>query len=451
MAVNDAKPQGLVEHLPCVSSNGPVSFSDIVDPSEVATAMILAESSSQLFHEAGVWIPLTQEWVVSSNRLSTSKTGDITKEPLKQRAIMSAIGVNGGSRSLDTLEEQGLIMGNGGTSDGKGGAYICSQGLGTQGGSIWRIHSTPTLQTSELVVKSAPFKYLTKDPIGVVKPDMGLDFNSPNDVVLYKKKWLLFTDPTYGNEQAFRTTRQLDGIIWYASVASSSRRSYPVPFCCCLKSKQQQKRTQIVGALIVFTDPTYGYEQSFRTTRQLDEIIWYASVASCFKSEQQQKRTQIVGALIVDGVVKPNGICLSPDDTTLYVTDTGYVMGNGAVDEMRPRHVLAYDIHLGRSKEAGDKEIVPIVSNPRVIIEFKEEAKGIVPDGIKLDADGNIYIGAGDGVRVYTPDGTFLGTLGVEGGAANICFGGKDLKELVILNETRAIKVQMKKSGVKLT
>jgi len=403
MAVNDAKPQGLVEHLPCVSSNGPVSFSDIVDPSEVATAMILAESSSQLFHEAGVWIPLTQEWVVSSNRLSTSKTGDITKEPLKQRAIMSAIGVNGGSRSLDTLEEQGLIMGNGGTSDGKGGAYICSQGLGTQGGSIWRIHGTPTLQTSELVVKSAPFKYLTKDPIGVVKPDMGLDFNSPNDVVLYKKKWLLFTDPTYGNEQAFRTTRQLDGIIWYASVASSSRRSYPVPFCCCLKSKQQQKRTQIVGALIV------------------------------------------------DGVVKPNGICLSPDDTTLYVTDTGYVMGNGAVDELRPRHVLAYDIHLGCSKEAGDKEIVPIVSNPRVIIEFKGEAKGIIPDGIKLDEDGNIYIGAGDGVRVYTPDGTFLGTLGVEGGAANICFGGKDLKELVILNETRAIKVQMKKSGVKLT
>eukprot|EP00978_Attheya_sp_CCMP212_P009946 scaffold23771_cov51-Attheya_sp.AAC.1 len=406
MAVNDAKP--LVEYLPCVSSNGPVSFSDIVDPSEVATAMILAESSSPLFHEAGVWIPLTQEWVVSSNRLSTSETGDLTTEPLQQRSIVSAIGVNGGSRSLDTLEEQGLIMGNGGTSDGKGGAYMCSQGLGTKGGSIWRIHGTPTLQTSELVVKSAPLKYLTKDPIGVVKPDMGLDFNSPNDVILYKEKLLLFTDPTYGYEQSFRTTRELNGIVWYASVASSSvasssRGSYPFPFCCCSKG------------------------------------------------EQQQKGTQIVDALIVDGVVKPNGICLSHDDTILYVTDTGYVSGNGDMDDMRPRHVLAYDIHLGPSKEAGDKEIVPIVSNPRVIIDFKGEAKGIVPDGIKLDADGNIYIGAGDGVRVYTPDGTLLGTLGVEGGAANICFGGNDLKELVILNETRAIKVQMKKSGVKLT
>jgi gluconolactonase len=407
MAVDDAKP--LVEHLPCVSSNGTVSFSDIVDPSEVATAMVLAESSSQLFHEAGVWIPLTQEWVVTSNRLSSSdsvddETGDISKEPLKQRVIVSAIGVNGGSRSLDTLEELGLIMGNGGTSDGKGGAYICSQGLGTRGGSIWHIHGTSTLDTPELVVKSAPLKYLTKDsPIGIVKRDMGLDFNSPNDVVLYKKKWLLFTDPTYGYEQSFRTTRHLDGNIWYASVASSNTPgSYPFPFCCCLKG------------------------------------------------EHEQNRTQIVGALIVDGLVKPNGICISPDDTTLYVTDTGYVSGNGEVDDMRPRHVLAYDIHLGRSKEAGHTEMVPIVANPRVIIEFTEDAKG-VPDGIKVDADGNIYIGAGDGVRVYTPDGTFLGTLGVEGGAPNLCFGGKDLKELLILNETRAIKVQMKKSGVKLT
>jgi gluconolactonase len=85
-----------------------------------------------------------------------------------------------------------------------------------------------------------------------------------------------------------------------------------------------------------------------------------------------------------------------------------------------------------------------------VLFEFSCEHQG-VPDGIKVDRKGNIYVGADDGVRVYTEDGTHLGVLGVEGGVSNLCFGGHDLKDLLVLNETRAIRVRVGIAGVKLS
>ena len=86
--------------------------------------------------------------------------------------------------------------------------------------------------------------------------------------------------------------------------------------------------------------------------------------------------------------------------------------------------------------------------NPRVLVDLRKEADALgYPDGIKCDEHGNIYTGCGGGVRVYEPDGTFLGRFAIEGGVANLCFGGPDGKTLLYLNEMRAFAVQMKVRG----
>jgi gluconolactonase len=58
-----------------------------------------------------------------------------------------------------------------------------------------------------------------------------------------------------------------------------------------------------------------------------------------------------------------------------------------------------------------------------------------------------VYAGCGGGVRVYAPDATFLGMIGVEGGVANLCFGGDDGRTLLMLNEHRAFTVRLRCRG----
>lgn len=57
------------------------------------------------------------------------------------------------------------------------------------------------------------------------------------------------------------------------------------------------------------------------------------------------------------------------------------------------------------------------------------------PDGIKCDTDGNVYSGCGDGLNVWSPDGSLLCKVRLPGGVANFCFGRPG--ELFLLNETK--------------
>lgn len=63
------------------------------------------------------------------------------------------------------------------------------------------------------------------------------------------------------------------------------------------------------------------------------------------------------------------------------------------------------------------------------------------PDGIKCDVHGNVYAGCGDGVEVWNPAGSLIGTFLVTGGVANFCFG-KD-GEMFLCNEQRLWRVQL--------
>ncbi|KAI9146296.1 hypothetical protein BKA69DRAFT_1120775 [Paraphysoderma sedebokerense] len=176
------------------------------------------------------------------------------------------------------------------------------------------------------------------------------------------------------------------------------------------------------GSSIFFTDPSYGSEQKLRPAPQLGDFV--------FKFDVGSGQVQVV----LDGFVKPNGLVFSPDEKTLYVTDSGYIRGDGQTFPKQPRAVYAFDV----DKSNGWK-----FSNRRL---FAVADVGI-PDGIKVDKNGNVYVGTGEGVVVYNQNGTLLGKIltvyanGKKGdGAANMAFVNN---ELYMLCETRIVKIKL--------
>jgi gluconolactonase len=75
---------------------------------------------------------------------------------------------------------------------------------------------------------------------------------------------------------------------------------------------------------IWFTDPIYGYEQGYRPKPQLPNQV--------YRFDPQTRNVRAMA----DGFGRPNGICFSPDEAIVYVTDTDRVHGNGTTDGMRP-------------------------------------------------------------------------------------------------------------------
>lgn len=177
---------------------------------------------------------------------------------------------------------------------------------------------------------------------------------------------------------------------------------------------------------IWFTDPIYGYEQGFRNAPQLPCQVY------AFEPETGDVR------VVADGFGRPNGLCFTPDEKTMYVTDTDWIHGDGTSDLTRVSAIYAFDVIERHGSQ--------FLANRRV---FAMADEGI-PDGIKCDLEGNVYSGCGDGVHVWTPGGRLLGKIKIKGGAANFCFGRKG--ELFLLNETRfwVVKVAEKVQGALL-
>jgi len=78
---------------------------------------------------------------------------------------------------------------------------------------------------------------------------------------------------------------------------------------------------------IWFTDPIYGWEQGIRPRPRLPNQVY-----------RYDPGTESIRA-IADGLGRPNGICFSPDESTVYITDTDWIHGDGTMDEMRASHM----------------------------------------------------------------------------------------------------------------
>ncbi|KAE8377103.1 hypothetical protein BDV26DRAFT_305139 [Aspergillus bertholletiae] len=173
---------------------------------------------------------------------------------------------------------------------------------------------------------------------------------------------------------------------------------------------------------IWFTDPTYGFEQGYRPTPSLPSQV--------YKWDPVNGSTRAMA----DGFGKPNGICFSPDEKTVYVTDTHWLHGDGSTDDQKMlTGLMPFSYAFDVSTYHGES----FLTNRRL---FAMADKGI-PDGIKCDLDGNVYSGCGDGINVWSPGGVLLGRILIDGGVANFCFGRGG--EIFALNEHRLWRVQL--------
>ena len=151
---------------------------------------------------------------------------------------------------------------------------------------------------------------------------------------------------------------------------------------------------------IWFTDPTYGIEG--------DHEGWRAKPDLPGSIYRYDPRGGSLTAVATD-YKEPNGICFSPDETKLYVSETAGP----------PSYIGAYDV-----QEDGR------LANPRVLHDFADTHGGIADD-IRVDEDGNLWCAGGwssnrnfNGVSVFAPDGTPIGRIVLPEVAANLCFGG---------------------------
>lgn len=183
-----------------------------------------------------------------------------------------------------------------------------------------------------------------------------------------------------------------------------------------------------------FTDPNYGYAQGFRPTPSNPSTV-YVFNASAPKGFAQVRAMDV-------SMVKPNGIVFSPDERTLYVTDSGYMTGSAAApnDWNAPRGVFAFDVDAGGS----------VLSNKRLLMQVPP----VIPDGLKADTQGRLYtctrgVEAGDmgGVQVYSPDGRLLGAVLVDGGCSNFAWAGPGFDRMYLMSETRVYAVQLLTQG----
>lgn len=74
---------------------------------------------------------------------------------------------------------------------------------------------------------------------------------------------------------------------------------------------------------IWFTDPSYGYEQGYRPRPRLPSQVY-----------RYEPDTKAIRA-VADGFGHPNGLCFSPDETVMYVTDTDWTHGDGSTSDSR--------------------------------------------------------------------------------------------------------------------
>ena len=127
----------------------------------------------------------------------------------------------------------------------------------------------------------------------------------------------------------------------------------------------------------------------------------------------------------------PNGIIFSPDESRLYIADTG-----GNTKHPDPAfHKLPAGIHcyeVSKDGKLGKK-----------LFTIKQGS-----DGMKVDVKGNLYTTHGK-VKIYDADGKLLEQIDVPEGPANVCFGGDDYKTLFITARTSLYSVRMVNAGAK--
>jgi len=163
---------------------------------------------------------------------------------------------------------------------------------------------------------------------------------------------------------------------------------------------------------LLFTDPPYGLEKQVNDPKK--EIAFQGVY-------KVRKNGEVV--LLVDSLTRPNGIAFMPGKKTLIVSNS---------DAQNPNW-YAFDVK-------GDALI-----NGRIFYTaagFDSMQKGL-PDGLKIDRNGNVFATGPGGLWIFNKDGKLLGKLKLNDATSNCAFS-PDQKTLYITNNMNLLRLQLK-------
>jgi len=176
---------------------------------------------------------------------------------------------------------------------------------------------------------------------------------------------------------------------------------------------------------LYFTDPPYGLatQSDSDPAKELQvNGVYRAPGARQQKPGAPPDRDKL--QLVIKDLPRPNGVAFSPDEKFLYIADSGKKVW------------MRYRVQPDGSVTDGMVFLDP----------SSDPAKG-VPDGMRLDKNGNIYSSGPGGVWIISPEGKHIGTVKVPEVVSNVAWGDKDGKTLYITGSTSIYRIKVSVEG----
>lgn len=165
---------------------------------------------------------------------------------------------------------------------------------------------------------------------------------------------------------------------------------------------------------IYFTDPPYGRAKFYGIERPQE-----LSFQGVYRVGPDPHSPE----LLVDDFEAPNGLCFSLDESRLFVNDT------------RRQHIRVFTVTPAGGLRDG-----------RLWAETRGDKPG-APDGMKIDAAGNVYCCGPGGIHVFDPDGNLQRVLEVPEYTANFTWGDDDDRSLFITASTSLYRIRTEIPG----
>jgi len=165
---------------------------------------------------------------------------------------------------------------------------------------------------------------------------------------------------------------------------------------------------------IWFTDPSYGIDSDYEGDAADSEI----GACNVYRLDPESRHV----TLVADDFVQPNGLAFSPDESLLYVSDTGLTHRADG-----PHHVRRFRVAVDGRSLAGGEVLCTCDAG--------------LYDGLRVDREGNLWLSAGDGVHCHVAGGQRIGKIRVPETVANLTFGGTKLNRMFICGTTSLYSV----------
>jgi len=194
----------------------------------------------------------------------------------------------------------------------------------------------------------------------------------------------------------------------------------------CEHSARRVSRTEVDGTITVLADSFEGrpLNSPNDVVVKSDGSVWFTDpdygIRLHIPDGVKQQPGDYVYRVDPSGAVaavardfdKPNGLAFSPDERLLYIADSAVTDGPG-----RNSHIRRFDVNADGTLGGGDVFATTVG----------------VPDGMRVDVEGNVWASAGAKVDVYSPDGTLLGQVAhFPAPVTNLTFGGRDQDRIFV-------------------